>query len=105
MFSFAGVSDIDQAEKLRGWLVTVSREQLHPLNDGQFYLFQLEGCRVFTDSGEELGVVEDILQMPAQDVLVVKGGKKEYLIPFLKRLFPKMEVAEKKLYVLKDGSW
>jgi 16S rRNA processing protein RimM len=40
---------------------------------------------VVTTEGERIGVVEDILQMPANDVWVVRpdGGGRDILIPYI----------------------
>jgi 16S rRNA processing protein RimM len=43
--------------------------------------FQVRGMRVVLPDGRPLGEVVDVLQMPAQDLLVVRGGGREHLIP------------------------
>jgi len=98
----------EQAEAIRNALILIPEEELHPLSEGQFYTFQLLDCRVNTTEGELLGVVQEVIQAPANDVLVVKKDpeeKAEILIPFLKKLFPIMDLENKNLTVIKDGSW
>ena len=43
--------------------------------------FQVRGMRVVLPDGRLLGEVVDVLQMPAQDLLVVRDGDREHLIP------------------------
>jgi len=108
LLKFVGFNSKEAVEQFRGALVTIPDTQLYPLADDQFYLFQLEGCEVLTQAGERLGYVQEVLSLPVHDILLVKeskAAKKEYLIPFLKRLFPKIEIGAKKLYVVQDESW
>jgi len=43
--------------------------------------FQVRGMRVQLADGSPVGEVVDVLAMPAQDVLVVRDGQREHLIP------------------------
>ena len=63
------------------------RDALHPhrrsaaVPAGVFYLHQIEGLEVFTEEGENLGRVTEILKTGANDVYVVQGAKGEMLLP------------------------
>ncbi len=81
LLSFAGCHSRDQAETLRGKLVMIDREQAPPLEDGQYFLFQLIGLRVIAD-GSELGRIREVLQTGANDVYIVESDAHgELLIP------------------------
>ncbi|MFC1981872.1 ribosome maturation factor RimM [Chloroflexota bacterium] len=75
------VDSIEDAEKLRGQLVEIQPDQLHPLPRGQYYHFQLIGLDVWTTQGELLGNITEILPTPGNDNYVVRGAKGEILIP------------------------
>lgn len=77
----AGVDDRDQAALLNGALIAVPLAQLEPLSDDQFYWHQLEGLKVVTTSGVELGKVDHMMETGANDVMAVRGDR-ERLIPF-----------------------
>jgi 16S rRNA processing protein RimM len=85
----AGVEDRDQAQNLVSYEITVKPEELPELPEGDFYWKDLMGMQVITDKGYDLGVVSDIMETGANDVMVVKAnrndgfGKKERLIPYL----------------------
>ncbi len=82
LLTLAGVTDRLAADKLRGQLVQVPFEEAMPLPEGDFYLFELVGLQVFTVAGEYLGVIEEILETGANDVLVVKTQTQaEILLP------------------------
>lgn len=74
-----GVCDIDSAIKLKNKMIFTKRDDIQ-LDKGEFFIQDIIGLTIKTDEGETLGVLEDILNMPTQDIYVVKGDR-EYLIP------------------------
>lgn len=83
MFKFADVLNRDQASHLLGCELAVRRRQLPPLAPGEYYWSDLQGLRVVTLDGAELGTVERLFETGANDVVVVRGDR-ERLIPFLR---------------------
>ena len=77
-----GITDIDRARALIGSEILVQRERLPPPAAGEHYWNDLEGMRVVTVDGVELGEVSHLFETGANDVLVVKG-ERERLIPFI----------------------
>lgn len=76
-----GVADRDAAEGLVGSEVFAERDHLGEAGEGQHYWADLQGLAVRTEAGEPLGSVEGLLETGAVDVLVVRGGRGELLIP------------------------
>ncbi|HYW92716.1 MAG TPA: ribosome maturation factor RimM [Gammaproteobacteria bacterium] len=77
-----GCDDRDAAVALTGARIAVGRGELPPLAEGEYYWADLEGLRVRTIAGRELGCVGRLMETGANDVLVVRG-ERERLIPFL----------------------
>ena len=78
----AKLADIDTPEAamaLRGKVICVDRSGVD-LPEGTVFIADLLGCRVLDDSGNEIGLIADVLTMPSSDVYVVKG-EYEYMIP------------------------
>ena len=91
----AKLADIDTPEAamtLRGKVVCVDRSGVD-LPEGTVFIADLLGCRVLDDSGNEIGLIADVLTMPSSDVYVVKG-KKSYMIPAVKEFVREINVAE-----------
>ena len=88
-----GVTDRDAAAALRGSDVAVPRSELPAAQDGEFYWADLIGLKVVNAARYEFGRVERILQTGANDVLVVKGGTGETLIPFIAGVIKAVQVA------------
>jgi 16S rRNA processing protein RimM len=76
------VTDRDAAEELAGADILVARQSLEPCKDGEYYWTDLEGLRVVTSRGEDLGSVDHLLGTGSNDVMVVRGDR-ERLIPFI----------------------
>lgn len=79
-----GVEDRTAAEALAGTRLYVERSQLRELEEGEFYKEDLLGAAVSTVSGRDLGRVTDFIDTGSNDVLVVKGGQEEHLIPLVR---------------------
>lgn len=77
-----GFDDRDLAATLIGSEIAISREQMPPSRPGEYYWADLEGCRVVTTEGVELGTVSGLFETGANDVMVVKG-ERERLLPFV----------------------
>ena len=80
---FPGVDDRDQAAMLVGNDIYVDRERLPPPAEGEYYWVDLEGLEVVTTEGVMLGRVSHLFATGANDVVVVRDGSRERLIPFV----------------------
>jgi 16S rRNA processing protein RimM len=82
-----GVASRDAADALRGSLFVVDTADLPPIEDpDEFYDHQLEGLRVRTVTGVEVGVVAEVLHTAAGEILAVRpveGDGPEILVPFV----------------------
>ncbi|MEO8027601.1 MAG: ribosome maturation factor RimM [Bryobacteraceae bacterium] len=82
VFQFQGISSMTDAEPWAGAEVLIDEADRLPLPEGEYYFSDLIGCTaVRFDSGEPIGVVEDVEEYPAGATLVVRSGKREMLIP------------------------
>ncbi|MFW6245463.1 MAG: ribosome maturation factor RimM [Fibrobacterota bacterium] len=81
---FSAAHDRTEAEKLNGKKIHIVQDLLPPLQEGDYYHFELEGLSVVSDeTGEVLGVVKDVVNLPSTDAFDVslKDGH-EVLIPY-----------------------
>lgn len=88
-----GIDTISEAEKHRGSLIEIPREEAVALPDGHYYWHQILGLKVVTTEGEEIGTVGDILQTGSNDVYVVSGSRGEQLIPAIKETIKSIDLA------------
>ncbi|QJQ94610.1 MULTISPECIES: ribosome maturation factor RimM [Halomonadaceae] len=86
--SLEGVASREQAEQLAGAEILLPKDALPSLDADEYYWHQLEGLRVVTQEGVDLGRVSYLFETGANDVMVVRGDGntsdgKERLLPFL----------------------
>jgi 16S rRNA processing protein RimM len=90
----------EQAARYVGADIAVARERLPAATDESILWADLEGMRVSTTDGSDLGVVDHLLDTGANDVLVVKGRERERLIPWLRdTVIKRIDLAEGRLVV------
>jgi len=78
--SLEGVEDIDAAIKMKNKIIMVKKEDIH-LEEGRHLVADIIGLRaVNAETGENIGVIADVLSMPASNVYVIKG-EREILVP------------------------
>lgn len=82
LLRFEGIPDRDAADALRGAQLYIARDHLPPLEEGEFYLGDLAGYTVISEDEEEIGRVQEVWDLPANEVLQLKSGEREILIPF-----------------------
>lgn len=76
-----GVDTPEAAEKLRNKLLYMHRDDLE-LDDDTYFIQDLIGIEVRdADSGKVYGTISDVMQTGANDVYVIKGSDREYLVP------------------------
>jgi 16S rRNA processing protein RimM len=78
-----GITTPEEGQALGGLAVRIRGEDAKPLAEGEYFLFQLIGLTVFDEAGEEIGVVTDLMETGAHDVLVVqpRRGGDDILVP------------------------
>ncbi|MAS34490.1 MAG: 16S rRNA processing protein RimM [Anaerolineaceae bacterium] len=82
LLKLKGINSREQADLLRQLVVMVAIEDAIPLEEGEFYLYQLIGLTVRTVEGTALGTITDILETGANDVYIVDSDiYGELLIP------------------------
>ncbi len=85
LLKLIGCDDCTVAEALRDLLVQIVIEDALPLEEGECWLYQILGLEVWTAGGEQLGIVQEVLETGANDVYVVQDRRgREVLIPALK---------------------
>ncbi len=87
--SLEGISDRDEAMALVSSEIAIDRDQLPEPKEGEFYWHDLINMQVINQQNEVLGVVKELLETGANDVLVVGDDKQRYLIPYVQDVYIK----------------
>lgn len=76
-----GIDTPEAAEKLRSKILYIHRDDLE-LDEDTYFIQDLIGMKVKNADTDELyGEITDVMQTGANDVYVIKGEKREYLVP------------------------
>ena len=91
--------DRSDADKLRNQLVMIAREDAVPLEDGEYYLFQLVGLTIVSDQ-QEIGVVKEVLETGANDVYIIESDQYgEVLLPAHSETIQNIDFASKTIHM------
>lgn len=100
LLTFEGYSNVNDVEPFRNGILKINESQLTDLDEGEFYFHEIIGCTVYTDQGEELGTIREILTPGANDVWVVKGSRgKDVLIPYIDQIVKEVDIQSQKVII------
>ncbi len=99
ILGLADFSDINQVLSLTGSELCLRLSQLPVPDEDEYYWRDLIGLTVHTDQGVELGTLVDIFETGSNDIYVVRGAAKEYLIPAIADVIYLIDVPGKKMII------
>ena len=94
VINLENINTLNEADKFRNQFVFIPREEIK-LRNGSFLIDDVIGCEVQTVEMLKVGIVEDVLRLPANDLWVIKDGKKEIMIPAVKEFISKVDIKAK----------
>lgn len=100
-----GVDSRDAAEALDGWYFAAPREELPATEGGEYYWADLIGLSVVNVQGQALGVIESLIETGANDVLKLRDGEQERLLPFVEQVVKNVDVAAGRMTVDWEADW
>lgn len=97
---FKGIDQIEQAERLRNGVLKVHRKDGAKKEEDSYYIVDLLGLPVYSDEGNELGVLEDIYNTGSNDIYVVKNKLgKQLLLPAISDVIKNIDLEQGKITV------
>lgn len=90
---FAEVKDRTTAESLRGVSLVIESDEAEGEEDDAWYPHELRGLEALDPEGYELGIVEDLQIMPAQDLLLVREEDGTIVrVPFVREIVTDIDI-------------
>ncbi|MBC2163526.1 ribosome maturation factor RimM [Listeria booriae] len=100
LLTFEGIVGINNVERMKEGMLKVPESQLGDLEENEFYFHEIIGCEVYTEEGELLGTIREILTPGANDVWVVQQkGEKDKLVPYIADVVTSVNIADKKITI------
>ena len=94
LVKLSGVDTMEDAQKLRGKVLELYREDI---DDEVIFAAELIGVEVFAE-GENIGTIREVLDYPGNAVYVVRG-EHEYMIPAVKQFILSTDMAKNTMQV------
>lgn len=100
LLKLEGIDDITEAEKYKNCYIKINREDAVELEEDSYFIVDIIGSEVFTEEGEDLGKVVDVLQTGSNDVYTVKTlDGKEILLPAIEDVIKNVDIENKKIVI------
>ena len=100
VLKFEGYDTPEAAQGLVGWELTVPESEAVELEEGEYYDWQLVGCRVETVDKRIVGTVREVLHAGAAPVLVIRDERdRENLVPLAESICVEVDVGRKLIRV------
>ena len=71
------------------------------IKENEFYVDDLIGKKVYTENQLYLGIVNDVIKIPSNDILEIADGKKRLLIPFVNDHIESID----EVIIVKEREW
>ena len=100
LLKLKGIEDINMAEKYKGCYIKIKRKDARKLPEDTYFIADLLGLEVYTDTGDLLGKVDDIYNNKSNDIYVVKDELgKQILLPGIKEVIKQIDLENEKIIV------
>jgi len=100
LIALDGVTDRNQAEALKGVKLYVDRSLLPPLDEDEFLVADLVGCKAVSPQGEPLGTVSNVYDFGAGEVIEVVGKNGAIMVPFTRAAVPQVDIEAKAVVIV-----
>lgn len=94
-----GVETAEDAERLRGKAVYIEESELGELEEDEYYFSDLIGLMAYSESGDYLGTVEEVMERAIQSILVIKNEDKELLVPMSEPIVKEIDLEARKIVI------
>lgn len=98
--AFEGIVTREDAESLRGGVVSAPRGELPEPGESELYVEDLAGLEAVDPAGRALGTVREVYSNGAQEVLVVATGRGDVDVPFVDAHVGAVDVENGRIVIL-----
>lgn len=99
LLKLSGIDNPETADSFKGVPVYIDKSALSATDEDEYYWFELIGLSVITTEGTVVGTVENLMETPAHDILIVTKDKSECLVPVNDRFIHKIDINKSQITV------
>ena len=94
-----GINSKEEALEFKGYEIQALKDY-NVIDKDHYYYSDLVGCKVIDEKGNELGMVSQVEEFPAQLTLRVRRkGKEDFFVPFVKAFIRKVDINKKEIEI------
>ena len=99
LVKFTGIDSPEALRDLQNWTIEIPETEARSLDEDEYFLHDLAGLTLVDSEGRERGVVDEAVEGGGGILLIVKGPKGEFEVPFAKEICTEIDLASKKIIV------
>ncbi|MGL1935946.1 MAG: ribosome maturation factor RimM [Fibrobacterales bacterium] len=80
---FEEITSPEDAKRFNGWIILIHNDERLPLEEGEFYLSDLEGFQVESSGGTDLGTVKEVIEYPTANTFHIKYQGQDIMAPWI----------------------
>lgn len=97
ILALKGLNNRNQSEALKGYQVSVAKDNMPSLKEDEFYQYEVLDFELFNGDEKLLGKVIEFKQSGSQDFLVIQKEENSFLVPFVDDLIVNIDTESKKI--------
>ncbi|MEX1139181.1 MAG: ribosome maturation factor RimM [Bacteroidota bacterium] len=99
VIKFRSVEDRTGADTLRGLWIFVEDDQGLPARKGSYFVHEVIGLKAISEEGTEIGIVTEVVTLPAGDAWVVKTRDGEVMVPAVKEFIRDVDLSRRRVVI------
>ena len=99
LVTFEGIDSPDEIRDLQNWTIEIPESEARTLDEGEYFLHDLEGLALVDAEGRQRGVVKEAYEGGGGILLSVAGPKGEFEVPFAAEICTNIDLAAKRITV------
>jgi len=99
LIKFSEINTREMMESYKNALLQIPEEEVYPLKENHYYIYDLIDVAVYTTDGELIGKVKGVLNAGNDLLEITSVNGKEILIPFVDEFVPVVDLEAKKIII------
>ncbi|TAL68435.1 MAG: 16S rRNA processing protein RimM [Bacteroidetes bacterium] len=100
LIKLKNINSKEVASELREKAIFTNEKNIITDKRESYYIESLIGCEIYEQSGKnKIGVIIDVLSLPANDVWLVDTGKGELPLPFIEDVVKNVDIENKRIEI------
>ena len=105
IYKVENISDRNEANLLKGEYLFVKRKALPKLKNDEIYHIDLIGLKALNKKSQVIGIIENVSNYGAGDILEVKNKEKSFIVPLISKNLDSINLKKKTICLSNLDQW